>query len=169
MCSIPIKSLNPPRSWPGEFFALAMACTGIRKGQNSRLKLRTRGPGREPDAFAIHGRLGAQVALLQSLILPTAMITYHKRRNFSGGPVDKPHICISWSSLCRHSAMPSGGASSPGNPPQAPCASSAILIPLPPSPPSDSYSLSPIACFKYLPVKLAAHRATTSGGPSATI
>jgi hypothetical protein len=33
---------------------------------------------REPDASAIHGRLGAQVALLQSPILPTATKSYKK-------------------------------------------------------------------------------------------
>src|SRR6266545_4899393 len=51
------------------------------------------GPG--TDASAIHGRLGAQVALLQSPILPTANLPYTKRRNFRGLPVDKPHTRVS--------------------------------------------------------------------------
>ena len=40
---------------------------------------------------AMHGQLGAQVALLQSPILPAVSSSYHKIRNFRGLPVDKPH------------------------------------------------------------------------------
>src|SRR5687767_826801 len=47
------------------------------------------------DASAIHGRLGAQVALLQSPILPAVSLPYTKGRNFRGLPVDKPHTRIS--------------------------------------------------------------------------
>src|SRR5216684_2550882 len=43
------------------------------------------------DAFAIHGRPGAQVALLQSPIFPTVRPRYIKRENFPPVPVDKPH------------------------------------------------------------------------------
>src|SRR5262245_59436520 len=47
------------------------------------------------DASAIHERLGAQVALLQSPILPTAKSNYFKRKHFRGLPIDKPHTCPS--------------------------------------------------------------------------
>jgi len=43
------------------------------------------------DASAIHGRLGAQVALLQSPILPDACSPYNKRPNFRDFPLTKPH------------------------------------------------------------------------------
>ena len=43
------------------------------------------------DASAIHGRSGAQVALLQSPILPTAEPGYMKKENFRIVSVDKPH------------------------------------------------------------------------------
>jgi hypothetical protein len=47
--------------------------------------------GAGTDASAIHGRRGAQVALLQSLILPAANLPYTTRKKFRGLPVDKPH------------------------------------------------------------------------------
>ena len=54
----------------GEFFALAVVCRGIRQDQEA-------GPGFVPDRSdainAIHGRFGAQVALLQSLIPRTVV------------------------------------------------------------------------------------------------
>ena len=37
------------------------------------------------------GRLGAQVALLQSPILPVARTLYIRKQKFRGLPVDKPH------------------------------------------------------------------------------
>jgi len=37
------------------------------------------------------GELGAQVALLQSPILPAAKISYSINQNLRGLPVDKPH------------------------------------------------------------------------------
>jgi hypothetical protein len=43
------------------------------------------------DASAIHGRPGAQVALLQSPTLPAAKEIYAGNRNVPGLPVDKPH------------------------------------------------------------------------------
>jgi hypothetical protein len=49
----------------------------------------TAAPG--ADASAIHGRLGAQVALLQSPILPAAGSLYPKKELFRKLPVDKPH------------------------------------------------------------------------------
>jgi hypothetical protein len=39
-------------------------------------------------------KLSAQVALLQSLILPVAKISYSKNQNLRGLPVDKPHTCL---------------------------------------------------------------------------
>src|SRR2546423_15715045 len=62
--------------------------------------------GAGTDASAFHGRLGAQVALLQSPILPAVSSPYTKRRNFRGLPVDKPHTCqfVVSPSLCCRSA-----------------------------------------------------------------
>src|SRR6266550_1366798 len=47
------------------------------------------------DASAIHGQPGAQVALLQSPILPAAGSRYSQKENFPTSPVDKPHTRIS--------------------------------------------------------------------------
>ena len=47
--------------------------------------------GAGTDASAIHGPLGAQVALLQSPILPVANLPYTKRKSVPELPVDKPH------------------------------------------------------------------------------
>jgi hypothetical protein len=57
----------------------------------------TAAPG--ADASAIHGRLGARVALLQSPILPAAGSLYPEKELFRNLPVDKPHTCISWFEL----------------------------------------------------------------------
>jgi hypothetical protein len=51
----------------------------------------TAAPG--SDASAIHGRLSARVALLQSPILPAALSLYSGKRLFRNLPVDKPHTC----------------------------------------------------------------------------
>ena len=45
------------------------------------------------DASAIHGRLDARVALLQSPILPAAVLLYPGKELFRNLPVDKPHTC----------------------------------------------------------------------------
>src|SRR6266478_4914927 len=47
------------------------------------------------DASAIHGRLGAQAALLQSPILPAARSRYTSNKTFQNVPVDKPHTRVS--------------------------------------------------------------------------
>ena len=50
------------------------------------------------DASAIHGRLGARVALLQSPILPAARSSYSKEKVFRSIPVDNTHTrlrCVS--------------------------------------------------------------------------
>ena len=47
------------------------------------------------DASAIHGRLGARVALLQSPILPAAQSGYMSKKTFQNVPVDKPHTRVS--------------------------------------------------------------------------
>ena len=57
----------------------------------------TAAPG--SDASAIHGRLGAQVALLQSPILPAAGSLYPEKELLRNLPVDKPHTSISWFQL----------------------------------------------------------------------
>ena len=51
----------------------------------------TAAPG--SDASAIHGRLDARVALLQSPILPAAVLFYPGKELFRNLPVDKPHTC----------------------------------------------------------------------------
>jgi hypothetical protein len=70
-----------------EFIALAMVCRGIHCLYPSALQ----SCNADGDAPAIQGRLGAQVALLQSPILPTARETYFKKTNFRALPIDKPH------------------------------------------------------------------------------
>ncbi len=72
------------------FSLYTVACGAIPKNKT---------PGSKPngagmDASAIHGRPGAQVALLQSPILPAVSSPYIKRGNFRGLPVDKPHTSI---------------------------------------------------------------------------
>ena len=69
-----------------EFNALTAACEGILKQKNPGARISA-----GKDAFAIHGRQGAQVALLQSPILPAVSSVYLKKENFPGLPVDKPH------------------------------------------------------------------------------
>jgi len=54
---------------------------------------------------AMHGQLGAQVALLQSPILPAVSSSYLKTRNFRGLPVDKPHTCSLWLKALLHFAF----------------------------------------------------------------
>jgi hypothetical protein len=63
----------------GEFFALTMVAKASFKIKVPGSSIRP-GPGR--NAFAIHGRLGAQVALLQSPILPIAMKLYTLAQRF---------------------------------------------------------------------------------------
>jgi hypothetical protein len=46
------------------------------------------------DASAIHGRLSAQVALLQSPTLPAAKSGCSQKREFRNVPIDKPHTRI---------------------------------------------------------------------------
>src|SRR5260370_18471564 len=100
MCSIqPSSSRQKSKSsarQPGpknmdydEFNALNHGLRSIWGKQNPGTKI-----GAGTDASAIHGRLGAQVALLQSPILPAVSLPYIKRGNFRGLPVDKPHTSI---------------------------------------------------------------------------
>jgi hypothetical protein len=70
-----------------EFTALAMVCECLRLPNLSALPPRNA----DRDASAIHGRSGAQVALLQSPILPTAVSSYIKKRHFREPPLDKTH------------------------------------------------------------------------------
>ena len=97
-CWIPTKSLlpKPPSSarqhWPknmdyAEFDALTRGWRSLRQNNNPGPRIRA-----GTDASAIHRRLGAQVALLQSPILPAAYLPcIERRRTFRGLPVDKPH------------------------------------------------------------------------------
>ena len=52
------------------------------------------GPEPGVDATAIHGRLGARVALLQSPILPIARSAYILAQKFQKLSVDKPHTRV---------------------------------------------------------------------------
>src|SRR5712672_3536926 len=72
-----------------EFYALIRGRRSIRDTKNPGSTI-----GAGTDASAFHGRLGAQVALLQSPILPAVNSPYTKRINFRGLPVDKPHTRI---------------------------------------------------------------------------
>ena len=74
----------------GEFIALDR---GLLKHPSTVMSWRclTAAPG--SDASAIHGRLGARVALLQSPILPAAILPYPEKEPFRNLPVDKPHTC----------------------------------------------------------------------------
>jgi len=67
---------------------------GLLRHPSPRRSRRRRKATPGPDASAIHGQLGAQVALLQSPILPAAVLNYHKYKNFHCYPVDKPHTRI---------------------------------------------------------------------------
>src|SRR5437773_1782443 len=75
-----------------EFIALDRGLLRHRLKAISR-RCRKATPG--ADASAIHGRLGARAALLQSPILPVVSLSYYKNRNFQTNPVDKPHTRIS--------------------------------------------------------------------------
>src|ERR1019366_9058105 len=69
-----------------EFNALSRGLRSIPANKNPGTRISA-----GTDASAIHGRLGAQVALLQSPILPAADLPYTEKRSFPGFPVDKPH------------------------------------------------------------------------------
>jgi hypothetical protein len=86
-----------------EFNALSRGLRPIPENKNPGAST-----GAGTDASAIHGRRGAQVALLQSPILPAASPSYKKRKPFPGFPVDKPHTRIS-----RLSIQPSSSPSLP--------------------------------------------------------
>src|ERR1044071_9367789 len=73
-----------------EFNALIRGLRSIRDRKNPGSRIRA-----GTDASAFHGRLGAQVALLQSPILPTASSLYIKKRNSRALAIDKPHTCPS--------------------------------------------------------------------------
>jgi len=77
-----------------EFNALnrGLRCTRKKKNPGALISAGT-------DAFAIHGRQDAQVALLQSPILPAVISHYSIEENFRGLPIDKPHTGISWFSV----------------------------------------------------------------------
>ena len=72
-----------------EFNALNRDLRSIRGRKNPGA---IRGAG--TDASAFHGRPGAQVALLQSPILPAVSTFYWKKRIVRGLPIDKPHTRI---------------------------------------------------------------------------
>jgi hypothetical protein len=91
-------TFSPPPPWPK-----SIACEEFIAWNRGLLKhpaklisrhCLTATPG--VDASAIHGRLGARVALLQSPILPPAVSPY-SNKDILRNPVDKPHTCNPWS------------------------------------------------------------------------
>src|SRR5437773_8894004 len=86
---------NPrPKPWPAWLKSMAYAeFNALNRGLRSIPEKKNPSPriGAGANASAIHGRLGAQVALLQSPILPAASPPYTKRKNFRALLVDKPH------------------------------------------------------------------------------
>src|SRR6266446_1289873 len=76
-----------------EFIALDR---GLLRHRSKAISRRCRKATPGADASAIHGRLGARVALLQSPILPVVSLSYYKNRNFQTNPVDKPHTRHPW-------------------------------------------------------------------------
>ena len=74
-----------------EFNALDRGCEASRKSKIPAPEIIDAGT----DVSAIHGRPSAQVALLQSPILPAANVSYTQTRKFRGLPLDKPHTCPS--------------------------------------------------------------------------
>jgi hypothetical protein len=73
-----------------EFNALTRGLRNSRDTKNPGAK-----SGAGTDASAFHGRPGAQVALLQSPILPAVTTLYRKKRIVRGLPIDKPHTRLS--------------------------------------------------------------------------
>src|SRR6266516_5243364 len=69
------------------FSLYTVACGAIPKNKTHGSKPN----GAGMDASASHGLPGAQVALLQSPILPTVSLRYIGKTNFRAPPVDKPH------------------------------------------------------------------------------
>ena len=74
-----------------EFNALTRGLRSLPVNKNPGATL-----GAGTDASAIHGRLSAQVALLQSPILSAAHLSYIKKESFRALPIDKPHTCNPW-------------------------------------------------------------------------
>jgi hypothetical protein len=74
-----------------EFIALD---PGLLRHRSSQISRRHRQAAPGADASAIQGRLSAQVALLQSLILPAAPSPYSKEEVFRSLPVDNTHTCL---------------------------------------------------------------------------
>ncbi len=95
MSWIPIRSLppNPRRVRPLEkVTTMSLSLWTVACGAIHPTKLPApTGVGPGADASAIHGRPGAQVALLQSPILPAVNSPYLQAKYFQHSPVDKPH------------------------------------------------------------------------------
>jgi hypothetical protein len=72
-----------------EFNALTRGLRSIPEKKNPGPRI-----GAGTDASAIHGRRGAQVALLQSPILPAASSLYHKEADIRKIQFDKPHTRV---------------------------------------------------------------------------
>jgi hypothetical protein len=105
----------------------------------------TAAPG--ADASAIHGRLGARVALLQSPILPAAGSLYPEKELFRNLPVDKPHTRVSRVATRLDEATRTPPPCSTSSPPKA-------RKPTPPVPP-ERFTWLAIHELNYLPSKAA--------------
>jgi hypothetical protein len=82
------RPAQPNNRMNDEFIALNR---GLLKHASETVSWRRLAAAPGADASAIHGRLGAQVALLQSPILPVAGSLYQEKALFRNVPVDKPH------------------------------------------------------------------------------
>ena len=129
------RPAQPNNRMNDEFIALNR---GLLKHASETVSWRRLAAAPGADASAIHGRLGAQVALLQSPILPVAGSLYQEKALFRNVPVDKPHTCHLW--LVFHSAVLC-------SPPKIP-----LYIPQPRAESgSDEAGNSPSEPFGYLP------------------
>jgi hypothetical protein len=90
--SMPPSPPQPPkRMRDNEFIALTR---GWRRPPANTISRHHRQAAPGAEASAIHGRPGAQVALLQSPILPAAPPPYPHQRDFRNLPVDNTHTWI---------------------------------------------------------------------------
>src|ERR1017187_801589 len=104
------RPLQPNHMIKDEFIALVR---GLLKHPSEVISWRCRQAAPGADASAIHGRLGAQVALLQSPILPAASSLYPEKELFRNLPVDKPHTRNPWLIRAKTSLPPSPAARGP--------------------------------------------------------
>ena len=96
-----------------EFIALA---PGLLRHPAKTISRRHRQAAPGADASAFQGRLSAQVALLQSPILPAANPAYPQQRKLYNVPVDNTHTRLRRGSRLRRYERAAGDAGSPITP-----------------------------------------------------